>query len=325
MGRPHKVFIHHTVISIVCRVQEGLPFVATLYMKLIIQNALAGAQELYPVKIVGFLLMGNHLHLILVVENPADVSSFMRYFKTETSIAINRLLGRRQRSVWTPRYSSPVILDAEKVLHELAYLYTNPQRARLVNTIEEYPQLSTWKELLSGNSSTSLIPSFSRDAIPTLSGPHTQQQSVKVYEELLRKSKHQKKLKIEPFAWLDCFAETKGMSHQTAVELVVKRVRAREWLLRQSNGPEVLGREALLRQDIRTPHTPKKFGKAMTCLSFERLKRIQFLDWFKTQTNFIREGFQNWKNNLIPFQRPPGFFEPGGRMAACLLPFIFQL
>ena len=110
MPRNNKVFINRTVVSITTRIQEGLPFVATPFMCLLLQSYLAGAQERYPVKIVAFMVMGNHLHMLLVVENPEDVSHFMEYFKRETAIARNRLLGRRQRTVWASGCDSPIFL-----------------------------------------------------------------------------------------------------------------------------------------------------------------------------------------------------------------------
>ena len=325
MARNRKFFINRTVVYISSRIQEGLPFVATPFMRLLLQSYLAGAQERYPVKIVAFLFMSNHFHLLLVVENPEDVAHFMEYFKRETAIAINRLLGRRQRTVWASGYDSPIVLDEAKMIETLVYIYTNPQEARLVNTIEDYPQLSTWNEFLSGTSSTSLIPTFRRDAVPHLSGPSSKKQAKRVYEEILSKSKHSKVLKIEPFAWLDCFADTIGMSPETVIERVVKQVRAEEARFQKEHGTKVLGAETLICQDIRTPYTPKKFGKKMICLADDKFKRIEFLQWYFDQKRRIERAMKDWKEKLIPPSLPPGFFLPGGKMTASLLPFVFSL
>lgn len=325
MPRPRKLFIHGTVVSISTRVQEGLPFVPTRYMKLIIQSALAGAQKLYKARIVAYLVMGNHIHLILVVDNPEDIPRFMRYFKRETSGAINRLLGRRQRSVWVPGYNSPVILDAEKAIQEIVYLYTNPQKARLVNRIEDYPQLSSWNELFSCSSTSSLVPSFRRDAIPALGENHSQEHDEKVYEEILSKSKDRNLLRIEPHAWMECFEETRKMKPFAMRNLIEKRVRAKEQEFRMKRGPEVLGRENLLRQDIRVGFHPKKWGKKMLCLATEKLKRIPFLQWYKDQIRNIERSMEAFRLNLTPPKLPPGFFLPGGRLTASLLPFVLEL
>ena len=53
-------------------------------MRRLLQSYLSGAEERYSVKIFAFLAMGNHLHLLLVVENPEDVAHFMEDDKRET-------------------------------------------------------------------------------------------------------------------------------------------------------------------------------------------------------------------------------------------------
>ena len=83
--------------------------------------------------------------------------------------------------------------------------------------------------------------------------------------------------------------------------------------------------EKLICQDIRTPDTPKKFGKKMICLADEKSKRIEFLQWYFDQKRRVERAMKDWKEKLIPPSLPPGFFLPGGKMTASLLPFVFSL
>jgi REP element-mobilizing transposase RayT len=76
-------------------------------------SALAVAQNLHPVKVIGFVVMGNHIHIVTLVEDPTTVESFMERFKCETVHAVNRLLGRRQVTVWCEGYDSPAILTID--------------------------------------------------------------------------------------------------------------------------------------------------------------------------------------------------------------------
>ena len=73
MGRNRKVFCHGTVIEVGSRVEEGLPFVATSYMKLIIESYLARAQAFYPVRLIDYIFMANHFHMHLLVDDPHQV------------------------------------------------------------------------------------------------------------------------------------------------------------------------------------------------------------------------------------------------------------
>ena len=45
---------------------------------------------------------------------------FMERFKCETAHAVNRLLGRRQVTVWCKGYDSPVILTLDDLVEKLA-------------------------------------------------------------------------------------------------------------------------------------------------------------------------------------------------------------
>ena len=150
MSRPPRVLLPHTVALITSRVQQGLPFVCTPLMEKILWSALAVAQNLYPLKIIAFVVMGNHVHLIVLVEDPEVVESFLERFKCETAHAVNRLLGRRQVSVWCEGYDSPTILTLDNLVDKIAYVYANPVRAHRSDSIATYQGVSSWNMLASG-------------------------------------------------------------------------------------------------------------------------------------------------------------------------------
>jgi REP element-mobilizing transposase RayT len=87
-------------------------------MEKMLWSALAVAQNLYPLKVIAFVVMGNHIHLIVLVEDPEVVESFLERFKCETAHAVNRLLGRRQVSVWCEGYDSPTILTLDNLVDD---------------------------------------------------------------------------------------------------------------------------------------------------------------------------------------------------------------
>lgn len=150
MPRNRKLLIHGKIYEICFRTEEGLPFAPTPYIKAIWESILARAQSLYRVRIVAGILMSNHPHLLIRVEDPEDVPKFVAYVKKETAHALNRLLGVEQHTVWQEGYDSPLLGDAAKVVERLVYCYTNPQKANLEDTIERYPGWSTWSEFLKG-------------------------------------------------------------------------------------------------------------------------------------------------------------------------------
>ena len=81
------------VVHITHRVVEGLPFVARLFMNLLILGIVARAQYLYPVRLSHFLFMANHPHL-LISGTLNQVSSFMNYLDGELAKILKRLCPR---------------------------------------------------------------------------------------------------------------------------------------------------------------------------------------------------------------------------------------
>ena len=108
-------------------------------MKILLENVLARAQTMYPVVIVKYVIMPNHIHIIIVVRDPQDVPRFIEYLKRESAHVVNGLLGRRKHTVWCDGYDHPVILDPETAIERLTYLALNPVSASLIENENNYP------------------------------------------------------------------------------------------------------------------------------------------------------------------------------------------
>ena len=145
MARGPKFHPPRSVLFITTSLEEGLLLKSNPLMRLILESCLAKAQALHRVRICHFLFEETHVHIILVVDNPEDVPAFIGRFKTESAHSINRLLGRRKRTVWCEGYDSPILASPVDVIREIVYLYTNPSKDDLVDGIEEYPNFSTWE------------------------------------------------------------------------------------------------------------------------------------------------------------------------------------
>ncbi len=315
-----KCFIHGTTILVTFRTEEGLPLVASPVMRFILLGILAAAQSTYPVKICHFIVMGNHVHLLLVIDNPRNIADFVGYFKRESSHAINNLLGREKRTVWIRGYDSPPILDAAKAFETIAYIYTNPARANLVQSVEDYPNLSSWRSFRAGGSESSYkrIP---REAIPKLpKNGYTRNQEQELIRLLLLEASEEHSLVIEPDAWMRCFPETCDTDPDVMTNNIIAHVQRLESALSMKRNDKVLGSETLLSQDLRKPHNPDKHSRRMMCLSTERQLRVQFIVWFKELVINARK----LRRSLTPTEwlkhLPPGFFPPGGRPYANLIP-----
>jgi len=302
------------------RIQEGIPMLPTDNMNLIIKGILAQASALFPVEVCHFIFMANHFHLIFVTKDPEDATAFVGYVKTEIAHAINRMLERRQHSVWVEGFDSPVMLDSETVINKIVYLYANPAEASLVDSISEYPGVSSWSAYTKNKSNIQCC-KVSRDRIlPLKSKVLTVKDQQDIARSLYKKGK-KIELELTPDAWAECFGEGE-VNIVAANEEIKKRLSALEERYRSARGKEgkkAIGAYRLKLQSIFKKYTPKKFGKKMLCLASDRATRIPFIQFFKEQCQLAKEAYEAWKVGDFSKKIPPGMFSPRPPNLLCCL------
>jgi hypothetical protein len=265
--------------------------------------------------------MANHVHLMLIVDCPSNTKEFVRYIKAESAHAINRLLGRKKQTVWCEGYDSPAILDADKAIERLIYFYTNPQRANLVESIDDYPNFTTWEAFLNGEDMVSVC-RIPRNCIPKLPKSSMSLEEQERVSQLLKYSGREVSiLHVEPDAWMECFPELSSEDKDGLRERILRGVRETEEKLNRERTKPVLGAHALRLQRIICDFQPKKFGIRTICLSSCSELRRRYVSWFKEQQELAREAVRKWTTGTI-HTIPPGFFLPGGILLANVLPFF---
>lgn len=312
MPSPPRIVLPGTVVLVSSRVESGLPFVCTVYMKLILRSCLARAQALYPVKICDYLFMGNHLHLLMLVTDPEAIRDFMDRFKTESAHAINRLLGRRKRTVWCDSYDCVPILTLGDVIEKIAYIYTNPQAAGLVDTIEEYPGLSSWA-MRSEHRQEEEVPWIRRSTVPKLEAELTREHEQERFaRELLSTATKSNTFKLTPDAWLEVFGIREPREVASVHEKILSRIRdleAKHREERSKSKKSCLGRARLISQPLDLPYEPKKFSKRMWCISSDIDLRVRFINFIKSLIKKAKEVQRRWRlGDFVPY--PTGLFPP---------------
>jgi REP element-mobilizing transposase RayT len=322
MPRLRKYFNNKTVTMVTTRTEEGLPLVASLVLNFIIWGILAKAKKLYDVKICHFLFMANHFHMLLAVSNPDHLPAFVGYIKAETSHAINLLLGRQKKTIWCEGYDSPIILDVRTVLRYLRYIYLNPVEAGLVNSIDEYPGVSSWQMFKTGKLKKPckhlLRPMIKQLPYAALT-INEQKAIVARYEE---KSKSSNEFVLEPDAWMECFSGFTLKKLERLNQWNVTLIRQKEQKLkkiRTLQNKEVIGSTALRRQSMLKEYTPRKFSKRMICLGSDIEYRIRFISTFKAICDRAQEVYEGWKRGELHLKIPPGLFAPSMPTLICNL------
>lgn len=318
MPRNRKLFIHNTLRDVSFRTEEGLPLSPTPFMKLILESILIRSLAKYHITLCHGVIMGNHVHFQIVVQDPEAVPRFVGYFKRESAHAINHFLGRKKKTIWEENYDAPAILDPKKAIERIVYTYTNPQKANLEKSINNYPNVNTW-EYLDQDKVKITKPVITRDQIPKLSkSTLSLKEMKKLADELCASSTQEVSTYIQPNAWLKCFAETAFKSPKHYNKLIKRMVKKAEEKLNKKRKGKVIGKHALILQRLTTSFTPKKYGKKMICLSSIKERRLAYIAFYRqycakvTQANNKHESY--WHETL-----PPGLFAPGGYLSGSLL------
>lgn len=88
-----------------------------------------------------WVIMPNHVHVLLTLEQYAELGHVIQRIKGSTSHAINRLLGQSGR-LWQPEYFDRLIRDAAHLEKVGQYIEWNPVKAKLCADPKHWPYSS---------------------------------------------------------------------------------------------------------------------------------------------------------------------------------------
>ncbi|MCC6933043.1 MAG: hypothetical protein IT292_07295 [Deltaproteobacteria bacterium] len=111
---------------------------------------LAKYQQIYGVVIFGFILMGNHYHLIAMFPN-GNRHLFEQVFNRIFANILKRYLNvYRGGPVWARRYRPQALLTAKDVLNYFFYLALNPISSGIVKKLADYNGFNSYYLSLTG-------------------------------------------------------------------------------------------------------------------------------------------------------------------------------
>jgi len=327
MSRMRRVFLSRHVYEFCFRAKEGLPLPTWDLMSLLINSALARTQRDDKITLCHHLWMGNHVHIIAVVHDAQEAVDFMQEVQKKLTESIKRLLGKEHLNIWEGSSMMAVITDPEKVIDRLAYLYANPANADLVNTIEEYPGVSSWEEYKSTPStidakSTKRIPWVRQPFVPKLRSRRLSRLEDKTITASVTKASSKKthELTLYPNAWMKAFGITEPQDVEEWNKRVIDLVRQKEAVARENRGKrKVLGVDRLRCEPIFKDHIPKENREKIFVLSSDIKLRIKHINYIKAAAEEASELYEPWTNGH-QVKWPPGVFRPPLRpIANCIL------
>jgi REP element-mobilizing transposase RayT len=94
-------------------------------------------REKYDYLLHAYVMMPDHLHLLLSLKELGNVSIIMRDFKSHTAQMINKALNRKG-TLWQQGFYDHVIRDERDFVKRINYIHKNPVTSELVEDLEDY-------------------------------------------------------------------------------------------------------------------------------------------------------------------------------------------
>jgi REP element-mobilizing transposase RayT len=143
MSRPLRLEYPGAVYHITCRGNERRAIFRDTHDRESFLDILVQSKKIYDIRLVGYVLMDNHFHLLL--ETPlGNLGQFMRRFNITYTSYFNRT-HNRVGHLFQGRYKS-ILVEKESYLSELSkYIHLNPVRTK---EIEKKPLKEKWDYLV---------------------------------------------------------------------------------------------------------------------------------------------------------------------------------
>lgn len=315
MPRNPKVLLHNTVVFITASVEEGIMFPPNALVRELMLSSVAKAWEHHPIEIIDLLVSTTHIHMLVRVTNPADIPDFMERFKTESAHAINRLLGRKKRTVWCEGYDSPLLPTPEDVIRKKVYLYTNPSKDGLHPTIQTYPGLCTW------NRRSLKACLIARDEFWELPERTLSQDDYRAFARKITLRKKRVTVPVSPDAWLQCF-RLQGERAEYNRRILSRVQKAEEEFNeeRDKAGRSCMPYRKLVSTPIGAEYKPEREGKRMLVHCHDKPLRRLIIRWCKELIARGREVLRRWREGDYSVPYPLGLFPPSFPRLGELLP-----
>ena len=321
MPRNPKIFFHGGCHFITMSVEEGFMFPPNLLINEVIKKCLAQAQALHPVRISDIQVLSTHIHLFIQVINPQDVVDFIERFKCESAHIINRLLGRKKKTVWCEGYDSPLIDDLPTAISKIAYIYENPSKDGLVGSIRQYSGVNSYQQRLQAADTGAFTKTYSTRRIARSDFkalPKKTRLSLEDYRKLRRKlirNKPKAHFQIDQVTWMERFGVITDEEKRRVCKQIIAEVAAREeghHATRKAEGRSVLGARRVAEQPIGTLYIPERTGRRMLTHSEDPEIRKRTIRWMKELIYRGKEVLLQWWQGDLTIPYPPGLFPPTG-------------
>jgi len=138
MPRTRKTQDTEFPYHILARTNDRQPFPCALEKAwAVYENALLFYSRAFNTRVLAFVMMRNHFHLIMSTPS-GNLSEFMKQFMKRTSEDIRAYNGVKNH-LYGDRYYATLIDQQSYFQNVMRYVYQNPLRAEICNSVVDYP------------------------------------------------------------------------------------------------------------------------------------------------------------------------------------------
>ena len=317
MPRLRKAIFNGNVYFVTLSVEQGVMLPSNPLVNFLVESAMARAYKHHKLNICHYLVNGTHIHMLITIDDPEDLPNFMERFKTESSHYLNRLLGRKKRTIWCKGYDSPALLTKEDVVQKIIYLYINPVKDGLIGSIKNYPGVSSWR-MFSENIRKKKLNLTSRNLIHQVPQNLTSKQYQRHSLSIKYQAKESIEFKLNPNSWMKRFGVERN-EEQVNEAIKQEILEAERKIRKEREGKPFLGKYFLKNQGIDLTYIPERSGRKMWCISSDVSLRVRYIEFIKDLCESAKEAYKLIKNGVREIEFPLGLFPPRLMVRANLL------
>lgn len=148
MPRVTRIDFGNYCYHVINRANARLPIFFNEEDYVLFEKVLEEAQEKFSMRILAYILMPNHFHLVLYPVNDGNMGKFMQWLTlTHTQRWHQTKKTKGTGHLYQGRYKSFIIEEDDHLLAVIRYVERNALRAKLMKRAENWKFCSLWRRL----------------------------------------------------------------------------------------------------------------------------------------------------------------------------------
>lgn len=137
MARHKRIYFQNAVYHITIRGNNKQSILKDNEDKGLFLDSLGKFKVRFKFRLYAFVLMNNHVHLVIETDHEVNISKIMQAVALSYSVKFRKKYPYSGH-VWQGRFKSNIIDDDRYILECINYIHNNPVRAGMVSKPEDY-------------------------------------------------------------------------------------------------------------------------------------------------------------------------------------------